>query len=181
MNKLAYFFLGLFLVVLITVITFNTDTNIDPNSQLTGPINSSIIQNQDIPEATGFVNDYGNIINEVIEARLESTLKLHSESNGTEIAILTVNSMNGLTIEEYGIRVGEKWKVGKNEIDNGAIIIIAVSERKVRIEVGRGLNITDAQAGQILDEKMIPFLKNNKWEQAIEAGINELILRTTKE
>lgn len=154
--------------------------NIDPKSQMTGPVNSGVLEGQNIPEVIGFVNDHANLLNESTKSKLETTLKTFSESKKGELVILTVTTMNGLSIDEFGIRVGEKWKVGHAGIDNGIIMIISTGERKVKIEVGRGSEITDAQAGQILDTYMVPLLKQDKWAEAIIAGTEALITLINK-
>ncbi len=122
-----------------------------------------------IPDATGYVNDYAEIISDETQAKLEEDLK----SFIPEIAVLTVKDMQGLTIEEYGIKVAEKWKVGDEDKDDGVILIIATGERKVRIEVGYGseAKINDAKAGRILDENVVPHLKNGDWEGGILEGV----------
>lgn len=166
--------------IIITIASKAKTPNIDPESQTVGPMNSGVIASQDIPDVIGFVNDSANILNETTKASLISTLTEFTKTNKGEIAVLTVKSMNGLNIEEFGIRVGEKWKVGKAGIDNGVIIIIAYGERKIRIEVGRGANITDAQAGQILDSVMVPKLKLSDWNGAVQDGVNSIITLMNK-
>jgi uncharacterized protein len=166
--------------IIITIASSVNPGKIDPTSQTVGPMNSSVITNQNIPEVTGYIDDSANLLDADTKASLTTTLTEFAKTDKGELAILTVPSMNGLNIEEFGIRVGEKWKVGKAGIDNGVIIIIALSERKVRIEVGRGANITDAQAGQILDNKMVPKLKQGDWNGAVKAGTEEIILLMNK-
>ena len=174
--------IGIFAVIILVIIIllpslFRINSDINSRTQPTEPINSPTIQNQDIPNATAFINDYANLLPQSTFLELETTLKNFSENGKGEIAILTVKSMNGLNIDEFAIRVAEKWKVGKKGIDNGIIMIIAVSERKVKIETGRGSSITDGQAGEILDTYMVPLLKQNKWKEAIIAGTNALIAK----
>lgn len=123
----------------------------------------------DIPEATGHVNDYAEILSPEIETVLEAELKEFPH----EIAVLTVKSMNGLSIEEFGIKVGDKWKVGDAAEDDGVILIVSTGERKVRIEVGSGAEavLNDAKAGRILDEFVLPSFKAGDWEVGIVSGI----------
>ena len=161
--------------IIITIASKIDTSNVDPQSQLIGPAYSAIISGQEIPNVTGYVDDSANLLDAATIASLTTTLTDFAKSNKGELAILTVKSMNGLTIEEYGIRVAEKWKVGKAGVDNGIIMIIALSERKVRIEVGRGANITDAQAGAILDNTMVPKLRNSDWKGAIVDGTQAII------
>jgi len=122
------------------------------------------------PEATNYAVDAAGALSADQLASLNSLLK----ENKTEIGVAVVKSTKPLQIEEYGIKLAEKWKVGDAEKDNGAIIIIATEDRKVRIEVGYGLegSITDAEAGRIIDEFMIDSLKKGDWYGAIIGAIN---------
>lgn len=122
-----------------------------------------------LPEAKGYVNDYADILSPETEAKLEADLKEYKP----EIAVLTVKSLNGLNIDEYGIRIGNAWKTGDAEKDDGVIFIIATEDRKVKIEVGTGseVKINDAKAGRILDESVVPHLKNDDWERGILEGV----------
>jgi uncharacterized protein len=106
-----------------------------------------------------------------------------SKFDGTaQIAVLVIDSTFPQTIEEYSINLAEEWKVGYNGEDNGVIIVLATEDRKVRIEVGKGLEgtIPDAVAGRIMDEYMVPDLKNNDWDSAITKGVRALETRLTK-
>lgn len=133
-----------------------------------------------IPEPTNYVVDSANIIDDAVEIQLNQKLK--DFSNKGEIAVLTVDTISPISIEEYGIAVGDKWKVGKAGLDNGAIIIIAAGDRKVRIETGRGSEslVTDAQAGYILDNDMVPLLKAGNWTGAVQKGVDSLIINMSK-
>ena len=172
--------ISLFFFIIISVVYKLSKIEVNPKDLTTGPANSGVIINQNIPEPTGFITDQANLLNPETKTKLNEILTNFNATNKGEVGILTIQNMNGLNIEEFGIRVAEKWKVGKAGIDNGIIIIIAISERKVRIEVGRGSTITDSQAGQILDEKMVPFLKKNDWNNAILEGTNEIINKLNK-
>lgn len=136
---------------------------------------STEITGQNIPDVVGYVNDEAKILNEIDEVQIKQKLQVFSESDKGEMAVVTVNSLNGLSVEEFAIRLAEKWQVGKEGKDDGIIIIIAKQERKVRIEVGRGTNITDSQAKQVLDDVMIPKLKEGDWAGAIDSGVESLI------
>lgn len=130
-----------------------------------------------LPEATGYVTDLSNIIGDATEEGLEAQLKQLADSGNGEIAVLTIPSTSPLTIEDFSIRLAEKWRVGKSDNDNGVIFIVATDDRKLRVEIGRGAeaHLTDAQAGVITDTYIVPFLKENKWEEGIVAGTNALI------
>jgi len=154
--------------------------NADPKSQVTGPASSGAITGQDIPEITGYVNDGADAIDAKAELAVTQKLEAFSKSGHGEMAVVTVKSLNGLSVEEFGIRLAEKWKVGKAGKDDGVIIIISSGDRDVRIEVGRGANITDAQAGKILDDVMVPKLKSGDWSGAVASGVDSLIALISK-
>lgn len=125
-----------------------------------------------IPSATGHVNDYAEILKPETRLALENDLANFKP----EVAVLTVKDMQGLSIEEFGIKVAEKWRVGDSKEDDGVILIVSTGDRKVRIEVGYGSEekINDAKAGRILDESVVPKFKNGDWEGGILAGVKEI-------
>ena len=133
-----------------------------------------------IPGYTGYVNDTSGVLNPEIVSELEELLVTFSETGKGEVAILTLPTIEPYTIEEFGIRLADEWKVGNADEDNGVILIVVTEDRLVRIEVGHGAEayITDSRAGQILDEVTVPELKNGDWNAAIAKTavviINEL-------
>lgn len=122
-----------------------------------------------VPEAKGYVNDYAEIMSPEAEMFLESILKTFKP----EIAVLTVKDLSRMSIEEYSMKVADEWKVGDIDKDDGVILLVSTSDRKVRIEVGYGSEekINDAKAGRILDENVIPYFKNDDWERGILEGV----------
>lgn len=129
---------------------------------------------QDLPEPTGFVNDVANVIAGSQEAQMLNIARAVREQTGAEIAVLTVDSISPYaTIEEYGIAVAEAWGVGAKNEDNGVILIVAVGERHVRIEVGYGLEgaLPDGRVGSILDQYVVPHLRNNDYGEGLLAGV----------
>jgi len=84
--------------------------------------------------------------------QLEHQLAQYEDSTSNQIAILIINTLDGETIEEYSLRVAEKWKLGQKDKDNGVLLLIAVDDHKMRIEVGEGLEdaLTDAQSNRII-------------------------------
>lgn len=130
------------------------------------------------PEPTGFVVDEADVITEATQIRLEKVLSDFERDTGNELAVVTVKSLGGLDIDSYSIHLAELWKVGKRGSDNGVIFLIAVEDRKVKIEVGRGLEavITDAKAGQILDKSVVPNFKVGSWEEGILNGVEDIAI-----
>lgn len=141
---------------------------VDPNSQVTV---SGLIDTY--PEATNYAVDAAGVLSVDELADLNARLKALDTSK-SQIGVLILQSTYPLSIEEYGIKLAEKWKTGMKGLDNGAIIIVATQDRKVRIEVGYGLegNIPDAVAGRIIDNDMMPSLKSGDWYNAIIGAIN---------
>ena len=128
----------------------------------------------DVPGYSGYVNDYAILITEKDKASMESVAKEVEEKTGAQIAVLTVKSMSPYTsIDEFGMAVAEKWKVGEKDKDTGIIIILAMEERKVRIEVGYGLEgiINDAKAGRIIDNTMMPYFRGGDFSAGLRRGV----------
>lgn len=128
------------------------------------------------PQPKGYVNDFANVIPDDVEQRLEQTLRDYEAKTTNEIAVVTVESLDGQTVEDYTMGLAEQWGVGKRVKDNGVIILLALNERDVRIEVGYGLEpvLTDAKAGSIIN-KMIPFFKDGKYGVGLELGAKEVM------
>ena len=94
-----------------------------------------------------------------------------------QLVIVTVPSLNGRTIEAFGLGLGNHWGIGQRGKDNGVLLIVAPTERRVRIEVGYGLEaiLTNARAQAIIDRHMLPALRRGAWNEAISAGTREII------
>lgn len=137
----------------------------------------------DVPQLTGYVNDYAGMISPSVKASLEDELKAFEQSDSTQIVILTIPSLKNEVLEEYSIKVAEKWKIGQKGKDNGIIVLVAKQERKIRIEVGRGLEgrLTDLMAGRIIDLVIKPRFKRGDFDGGFTAGIHSLIDATRGE
>ncbi|MBI5038609.1 MAG: TPM domain-containing protein [Nitrospirae bacterium] len=131
----------------------------------------------DVPQLKGRVNDYADMISASVEARLEEELRSFEQSDSTQIVILTIPSLEGEVIEEFGIRVAEAWKIGQKGKDNGVILIASKEDRKMRIEVGSGLEggLTDLMSGRIIDLVMKPRFKRGDFDGGFMAGVSALI------
>lgn len=127
----------------------------------------------EVPQLRGRVNDYANMLSPGASQRLEQALAEFESSDSTQIVVLTVNSLEGESLEEYAIKVAEAWRIGQAKLDNGAILLIAKQERKIRIEVGRGLEgvLTDLVSGRIIRGDISPYFKNNDYDGGITAGV----------
>ncbi|MCL5024594.1 MAG: TPM domain-containing protein [Nitrospirae bacterium] len=137
----------------------------------------------DVPKLQGYVNDYADMISPQVKAELENELRSFEQTDSTQIVVLTVPSLDGEAIEDYGIKVAEAWKIGQKGKDNGAIFIVAKQERKMRIEVGRGLEgrLTDLMAGRIIDLVVKPRFKRGDYDGGFVAGVSAMIDATRGE
>ncbi|MFQ5869739.1 MAG: TPM domain-containing protein [Candidatus Zixiibacteriota bacterium] len=137
---------------------------------------------REIPDYQGFVTDYANVLSPSEKASLETKLREFDASTTTQIAVLTINSLEGETIEGFAIRVLEKWKVGQKGLDNGAILVVSKDDRRLRIEVGYGLEgvIPDIIAGRIINNIIVPEFKAGNFSGGINRGV-EAMMSAAKE
>lgn len=124
-------------------------------------INILAIHSLEVPTLKGRVNDYGNMLTTDEESRLEQIIMSKEVGTTSQIAILTIPSLEGDNIEDFSIRTVDEWQLGEKGSDNGALILIALNERKIRIEVGYGLEgtLTDAKADYIIRNVLSTQLK----------------------
>lgn len=110
-------------------------------------------------------------------ATLEKSLAAFETKKGSQIAVLIVPTTQPEAIEQFGIRVAEKWKLGRADVDDGLILIVAKNDRKLRIEVGYGLEgaIPDAVARRVIDEVITPYFKTDDFNGGIDAGVQQLM------
>jgi uncharacterized protein len=131
----------------------------------------------DVPALKGRVNDYADLISPRAEQFLEQELAQIEASDSTQIAILTVPSLEGDSLEGFSIRVADAWKIGQEQEDNGVILLVAKAERKIRIEVGYGLEgvLTDLTSGRIIDYEMSPRFKRGDFDGGFIAGARAVV------
>jgi len=129
----------------------------------------------------GWVSDFAGILSEDTKAQISGLIDDVKRSTGAEIAVVTVTSLEGMSVEEYAVRLFEEWGIGEEEKDNGVLFLIAPNERTVWIEVGYGLEpiITDGRAGGILDEAVVPFFKAGDYNQGILQGSRRIAALVT--
>lgn len=126
-----------------------------------------------MPDPTGFVTDAAGVMDPGVKSRLESFLSSFEKQTGIEVAVTTVPSLDERPVEDYAVDMFERWGIGKKGKNNGALFIVAPNERKMRIEVGYGLEgaINDALAGRILDGAVVPKFKEGDLSGGITAGV----------
>jgi uncharacterized protein len=131
----------------------------------------------DVPALTGHVNDYAGMISPQVKSRIEGELQVFEKSDSTQVAILTVSSLQGQAIDDFSIKVAEAWKIGQKGKDNGVLFVVARDDRKMRIEVGRGLEgrLTDLVAGRIIDMAVAPRFKRGDFDGGFVAGVHAIV------
>lgn len=131
----------------------------------------------DVPRLKGYVNDEAGMISPSAKSKIEEELRAFEQSDSTQIVILTLPSLEGENIEEFSIKVAEAWKVGQQHKDNGVLLVVSKKERKIRIEVGRGLEgkLTDLMAGRIIDQVIKPRFKKGDFDGGFITGVSTLI------
>jgi uncharacterized protein len=130
-----------------------------------------------VPDLKARVTDLAAVIDLSTEAALEEKLRAFENEKGSQIAVLTLPTTQPESVEQYSLRVAEKWRLGRKGVDDGILLLVAVADRHLRIEVGYGLEgaVPDALAKRIIDEIMTPKLKAGDYAGAIDGGVNALI------
>jgi uncharacterized protein len=130
-----------------------------------------------VPPLTGRVVDKTATLSSSDIASLDQTLKNFEARKGSQVAVLIVPTTQPETIEQYSLRVAEAWKIGRKKIDDGAILVVAKDDRKLRIEVGYGLEgaLTDVTAKRIIDEVITPKFRNSDFGGGISDGVNRIL------
>ncbi|HEX2164168.1 MAG TPA: TPM domain-containing protein, partial [Thermoanaerobaculia bacterium] len=132
---------------------------------------------REVPFLSGRVVDEAAIVPDDVEARVEQKLAAWEEERGSQVAVLTVSSLEGDAVESFSLRVVEAWKLGRAEVDDGVLFLVAVDDRRMRIEVGYGLEpeLTDLESGRILDEIVGPRFRQGDFGGGVEAGIDAIL------
>lgn len=129
------------------------------------------------PELTGRVVDGADMLSPQAEAQLSEQLAALEAASGRQLVVVTLAELQGYEIEDFGYQLGRHWGIGEAETDSGALFIIAPNERKVRIEVGYGLEpiLTDALSSTILQSVVLPQFRNGDMEAGVIAGTQAII------
>ena len=132
---------------------------------------------QEVPPLSARVNDYANLLTYTVEEEVEARLRDHEERTSNQVVVLTINSLEGTAIEDFSLQTVEAWKLGQENRENGVLFLVAADDRKLRIEVGYGLEpyLTDATSGRIIREVIVPHFRANDYEQGIVAGTNAIL------
>ncbi len=130
-----------------------------------------------VPPLTSPVTDVAGILTPDQSAALDAKLRAFEQAKGSQVAVLVVSTTQPEEIEQYAIRVAEAWKLGREGVDDGALLLVAVQDRRVRIEVGYGLEgvLPDATANRIIDEEIRPAFRRQDYYGGISAGVDRML------
>lgn len=134
---------------------------------------STLLAAQSFPKPLGRVSDFAGVIDPAIEAEIDHRLDLLEQQTSSEIAVATVESLAGMSVEEYANRLFKEWGVGQAKQDNGVLVLVAPKEREMRIEVGYGLEgvLPDGLSGQIVREQFTPRFRDGDYSGGIRDGV----------
>lgn len=139
-------------------------------------------ESAELPAPSGWVNDFAGVISAEEEQQLTHLLRQVEQASDIEMAVVTLSSLEGEDIEGYAVRLFEKWGIGKQEKNNGLLILAAIGDRNARIEVGYGLEeaINDAFAGRVLREAIFPAFREAKYGMGLMQGAEILTTRLSE-
>lgn len=131
----------------------------------------------EFPELSGRVVDKAEILSPATETRITQMLQAHEQASTEQVVVVTVPDLQGYAIEDYGYQLGRHWGIGQKGEDNGALLIVAKQERRIRIEVGYGLEgrLTDAASATIINRIIAPDFKQGLFEQGIANGAAAMV------
>ncbi len=140
-------------------------------------LTATVAVGANVPFLTGRVTDNAQILSPDTQRIITEALKAHEDKTGDQVAVLTVPTLEGESIEEYAVAVFKEWKLGQKGKDNGILVIVAPSDRRMRIEVGYGLEgtLTDGTAGSIIRDVMTPHFKKGDYNTGINEGVKAII------
>jgi len=131
----------------------------------------------EIPKYVGHVNDFAKMLSSGTATSLEQQLKDFEAQTSTEVAVVTIESLEGEDLEGYSHRLAESWGVGQKNTNNGVVLLIAKADKKIRIEVGRGLEgaLPDIIAKEIVDLDITPSFKEGKFDEGVTKGVAKIL------
>jgi len=134
-----------------------------------------------IPPLRGRVNDTAAMFSPAARSEVETLLAAHEKETTNQVVVVTVPSLEGEDLEGYSIRLAEAWKIGRKGKDNGVILLFSKNDRKVRIEVGYGLEgrLTDLACGRIIRHTIVPHFKAGRFDEGLRSGVTA-VLKTVK-
>lgn len=132
---------------------------------------------REVPPLKGRINDYAAMLSTATITQLDSVLADLESTDSTQIVVLTIESLQGDSLQDFSLRVAEQWKIGRKDTDNGALLLVARDDRKLRIEVGYGLegSLTDMVSGQIIRNIITPQFRQGNFNQGVSDGVGAMI------
>lgn len=145
-------------------------------SALTSTLTSFVLA-LDIPELTGRVVDLAHVLPAGAVDSLTAKLKAHEDTTGNQVTVLVLSSLEGEPLESFSHRVATTWKLGQKGADNGVLLLVAMKERKIRVEVGYGLEgaLTDARSAQIIRNEIVPRFRAGDVPGGVTAGMDAIL------
>ena len=130
----------------------------------------------EVPYLSGRVNDYANLLDDSVEQGIEAELAQLEQETGAQLVVLTVSSLEGDPLEDFSVRVAKAWELGRGDVDDGVLLLIAHQDRKVRIEVGYGLEgtLTDLHSKRIISNVLVPHFKSGDFNGGVAAAVDVL-------
>ena len=140
-------------------------------------VGAQLAHAQSFPALSGRVLDEANLLSPAQETEITAKLEGLERQSGRQLVVVTIADLQGYEIADYGFRLGDKWGIGTKEKDDGALLIVAPKARRVRIEVGYGLEgiLTDALSGRIIRNDIVPHFKTGDFPGGIIAGVDALV------
>lgn len=137
----------------------------------------ALAQSPEFPELSGRVVDLADLLDESEEKSLSQQLAMHEDKTSNQLVVVTVPSLNGNDIADYANRLGRHWQIGTADDDNGVLLVIAPNDRKIRIEVGYGLEgaLTDSLSSVIIQREILPPFRNKNYSLGISQGVNAIL------
>lgn len=137
----------------------------------------------DLPYLSGRVVDEAGLLSERARSDLEARLAEFEDEAGSQVVVVTIRDLGDAPIEDYAIRLAEAWRIGREEFDDGIILLIAPNERRLRIEIGYGLEgaLTDAESRRILDQVVTPWFREGDFDRGTRAGVEAILAEITGE
>ncbi len=150
---------------------------------LLGLLSAAPTRALEIPPLSANVNDLAGLLSASEQSALEQKLSAHEEATGQQFVLLAIPSLEGDSIDEFSIRVVEKWKLGQKKVDNGLLLLVAKNDRAIRIEVGYGLEgqITDAFTARVRHDVLNPAFRAGAYAQGLNAAFDMLIAQARGE
>lgn len=125
----------------------------------------------DLPKGSDYANDYANVLTQQTEDHINRTGRAFQESDGTQVVVVTIERLEGESVEDYAYDIFNDWGIGDKKDDKGVLILLSVGDREIRIEVGDGMEgiFNDAKVGRMIDSLAIPYFAEDNFDSGIKS------------